>query len=99
MANDWQAMGDELEGLALKLKLHFEQASAESRHQMRTAAEAVADSVAAAFAGLHAAVNDEALQQDVKDAAMDLRDGISNALSQFCARIDHAASAAAESKP
>jgi hypothetical protein len=87
-AKDWKAVGDEIESLALKLKLHFEQATAESAHQMKGAAEAVADSIGTAFDGLHAAVNDPAVQQDIKDAAMDLRDAVSNALSQLSVRID-----------
>jgi hypothetical protein len=90
-AKDWKAVGDEIEGLALKLKLHFEQATSESAQEMKTAAEAVIDSVGTAFDGLHAAVKDPAVKQDIKDAAMDLRDAVANALAQLSARLDAAA--------
>lgn len=87
-SKDWKAVGDDIEGLALKLKLHFEQDAPESRDDMQTAVKAAADGVEAAFEGLRAAVKDPAVKQDVKDVAVGLRDALANTLSELSARLD-----------
>jgi hypothetical protein len=84
---DWDRAADGISGLALKLKLHCEEAGAETAEQTRTALTAVGDSVEAAFDGLKAALSDPAMKQDVSDVAASLRDAVSNSLAELSAKL------------
>jgi hypothetical protein len=66
---DWDRVADSLGGLALKLKLHFEEASGGAAEETRSALAALSEGVEAAFDGLRAAIVDPAMKQDVRDVA------------------------------
>jgi hypothetical protein len=83
----WDRAVDEMGGLALKLKLHCEEASADTVEQTRTALEAIGDGVEAAFDGLKAALSDPAMKHDVSDVAASLRDAVTNSLAELNAKL------------
>jgi hypothetical protein len=73
--------------LALKLKLHFEEASGASAEETRSALAAVSEGVEAAFDGLKAAIADPAMKQNVRDVADGFRDALSNTFAEL--RVQH----------
>lgn len=86
--DDWAAVGDSISGLALKLKLHFEEAASESTAEVKTAIDAASQGFEAALDGLKAAVADPALQQDLSDVAASLRDAVSNTFAEVRSQLD-----------
>lgn len=80
---EWDEVGQAIGGLALKLKLHFEETA---DHKGKEAVDAVCDSVEAAFDGLKAAVNDPAVKQDVRDVATSLGDALRNSFAELVAQ-------------
>jgi enamine deaminase RidA (YjgF/YER057c/UK114 family) len=84
---EWSQVADAVSGLALKLKLHFEEAAGETAEQAKTAVDAIGDSVEAAFEGLTASVKDDAVKQDVKDVAAGLRDALSNTFADLASQL------------
>ncbi len=102
--DDWNRVGDTIGGLALKLKLHFEQAAGGEAEETRRALDAVRDGVETAFDGLKAAIADPAMQQDVRDVATDLRDALGNTFAELSSQLqnlgkDHGAPAPEGSQP
>lgn len=89
-ANDWSEVADALGGLAMKLKLHFEQAADEPGQEIEAALDKMGDAIETAFDALRAAVKDPAVQQDVKDVGAELRDALRNTLTGMSARMRHA---------
>jgi hypothetical protein len=83
---DWKAVGESIEGLALKLKLHCEQNEAAATEDLQLAIQAAGDGIETAFDSLKAAVADDAVKQDVKDVAAGLRDAVANTLAELAAR-------------
>ena len=81
---NWQEVGDKLTGLALKLKMHLEEST---DGKAKEAVDAACDSVEAAFDGLKAAVSDDAVKQDIRDAATSLGDALRNSFSQLRAQM------------
>ena len=84
---DWQQVADRISALALKMKLHFEEAADEPAEEVKTALDALGDAVEGAFEALRASVKDPAVRQDVKDAAADLRDALSNTFAELGAQL------------
>jgi hypothetical protein len=91
---DWKAVTDALEGLALKLKLHFEAASAEvegdvdeATDAVRSAIDDLGDSIDHAFDGLRAAVDDPTMKEDVKQVATALCDALHNTIAEVRADL------------
>jgi hypothetical protein len=72
--DDWAAIGDSIAGLALKLKLHFEETASESFE--------------AAFDSMKKLVADPAVQQDLNDVAARLRDAVSNTFAELRTQLD-----------
>ncbi|MDI1460549.1 hypothetical protein QEZ54_06180 [Catellatospora sp. KI3] len=79
MANEWNEIGDRLQGLGLKLKLHFEQSGPDAwpdaLNKLGTAVEDL-------FKTAGNAVTDEAVRSDVRDVGHLLADAVSNTLNK-----------------
>ncbi|MBV1849437.1 hypothetical protein [Catellatospora tritici] len=79
MANEWNEIGDRLQGLGLKLKLHFEQSGPDAwpdaLNKLGTAVEDL-------FKTTSNAVQDEAVRADVRDVGHLLADAVSNTLGK-----------------
>jgi hypothetical protein len=86
---DWDRVADSLGGLALKLKLHVEEAAGGSAEETRSALAAVGAGVEAAFDGLKAAIADPAMKQDVSDVAAGFRDALSNTFAELSSKLRH----------
>jgi hypothetical protein len=86
---DWDRVADSLGGLALKLKLHLEEAASGSAEETRTALNAVSEKVEAAFDGLKAAIVDPAMKQDVREVAAGFRDALSNSFAELSTKLRH----------
>ena len=82
-ADEWNELADAVAGLGLKLKLHVEQAAAEPADEVNNAVDCVAEAVDRAFDALRSAVQDPAVQDDVREVATRLRDTVTNTLSTF----------------
>ena len=65
-SNRWSEVGDRLEALALKLKLHFEQS--DRRDETADTMEKLRKSVSDAFDAAGNAVRDDAVKADVREA-------------------------------
>ena len=65
-SNQWSEVGERLEALALKLKLHFEQTG--RREEIPDAVERLRSSVSEAFEAAGNAVRDDAVKADVREA-------------------------------
>jgi len=86
---DWDRVADSLGGLALKLKLHFEEASGAPAEEARSALVALSEGVEAAFDGLKASIADPAMKQDVRDVAAGLRDALGNTFAELSSQLRH----------
>jgi hypothetical protein len=93
--SSWAHVGETVEGLALKLKMHAEQARGRERDDVEGAIEAVRLAVESAFGTLHAAVADPAVQADVQSVASGLGDAIAVTLSDVRKRMSGDGTAAA----
>ena len=80
----WREVGDILDGLGLKLKVHFEKAQSEVEGEhVRDAVEAAGAGVQRAFDALGEAVRDPAIKEDVRRAAASLSDAVSNTFAEL----------------
>jgi pyruvate carboxylase len=84
---DWGEVADRIGGLALKLKLHCEEASGDVSADAKLAVDAAVDGVAAAFDGLKAVTADPAIKQDVSDVAASLRDAVHNTFAELASEL------------
>lgn len=80
---DWNEVADAVEGLALKLKLHFESVADESGQAVKDAVDELGDAVERSFDALRGAVEDPAVKENVKEVAVRLRDAVSNTFSEL----------------
>ena len=78
---EWNDVADAVEGLALKLKLHFESVAGDSSAAVKGAVDEVGEAVERSFDALRNAVEDPAVKADVKDVATRIRDAICNTIS------------------
>ena len=85
---DWSDVGDSISGLALKLKLHFEEVATESAAEAKEALDAASDGVEGAFDGLKATIADPAMKQDLCDVAAGLRDAMGNTFAELKAQLN-----------
>jgi hypothetical protein len=83
--DDWDQVADAVGALALKLKLHLEEAASGSVDDARLAVDAVADGVEAAFDGLKSAINDPAVKQDIQTVASGFHDALANTFAELSA--------------
>ena len=75
--NRWSEVGERLEALALKLKLHFEQTKGNEANENAEAFEKLRNSVNEAFEAAGNAVRDDAVKADVKEAGRLFVDAVS----------------------
>jgi Flp pilus assembly pilin Flp len=84
----WREVGKVLDGLGLKLKMHFERAQEEvERERFRDALDAAGAGVQKAFDALGEAVRDPAIRDDVRQAATSLSEAVSNTFSELGAQL------------
>jgi hypothetical protein len=81
----WSEVGERIEALALKLKLHFEQAGRpeEATDPLRKVKEAVTD----AFEAAGNAVRDDAVKADVRATGVLFLDALSASLAKAAERL------------
>jgi hypothetical protein len=80
----WKEVGNVLDGLGLKLKMHFERAQeGVEGERVRDAVEAAGAGIQRAFDALGDAVRDPAIQEDVRRAARSLSDAVSNTFAEL----------------
>jgi hypothetical protein len=65
----WQAVGDRMSALALKLKLHAKEELSEAELGQRAGFDKIAKAVEETFDALGDAAEDEAVREDVREAA------------------------------
>lgn len=65
----WEAVGDRLSALALKLKLHAEEELSEAELGRRVGFDKIAKAVEETFDAMEDAVEDDAVREDVREAA------------------------------
>ena len=84
----WREVGKVLDGLGLKLKVHFERAQEDvDGERFRDALDAAGANVQKAFDALGEAVRDEAIKNDVRQAATSLSDAIATTFSELGAQL------------
>jgi hypothetical protein len=104
-SNQWSEVGEQLEALALKLKLHFEQT--DRREEVPDALQKLRNSVGEAFEAAGNAVRDEAVRADVREAGRLFVDAVSNTFAKVSENLkerademkDRAKPGAAEPEP
>ena len=79
-SNPWSEVGERLEALALKLKLHFEQTG--RGEEAPAAMEKLRNSVGEAFEAAGNAVRDESVKADVKEAGRLFVDAVSTTFAK-----------------
>ena len=83
----WDQVGDQLTGLGLKLKLHFEQAAKEGRPEdedkIKEALRTVGDAVEQAFTALAAATRDDAVRDDARGVGRSMLDALDESFAQL----------------
>jgi hypothetical protein len=80
----WAALGERLEALGLKLKLHVEQETGEAGDAATTIKESferVGDALTHVFEGLDDAITDEAVRDDAKQAGRLLLEAVNTTFS------------------
>ena len=84
----WREVGKTLDGLGLKLKMHFEKAQEDfDGERFRDALDAAGAGVQKAFDALGEAVRDPAIKDDVRRAASSLSDAIANTFSEIGSQL------------
>lgn len=82
----WSDVADQLSGLGMKLKMHFEQAAqpetSETEESVKKAVDEVRDALDRAFSTMGNAVKDPAVKQDVADVARSLGDALATTFSE-----------------
>jgi hypothetical protein len=72
----WKELGDQLESLGLKLKLHVEQATSEIDDDVKDGLARVGKAIEDVFDALGEAVDDDAVRADAKEAGRRLLDAV-----------------------
>jgi hypothetical protein len=85
---DWNEVADAVEGLALKLKMHFEEVTDEGTQAVKSAVDELGDAVERSFDALRNAVVDPAVKENVKEVAVRLREAVSNTFSELKAKAN-----------
>jgi hypothetical protein len=81
--SDWKQVADSLSGLALKLKMHFEQAAGEEdKAEARQALDRLGDAVEGAFEAVRNAVKDPAVKDDVREVGATLKDALAKTFAE-----------------
>lgn len=88
-SNRWSEVGERLEALALKLKLHFEQTG--RREEAPAAIEKLRNSVSEAFEAAGNAVRDDAVRTDIREAGRLFVDAVSATFAKVSENLRHTA--------
>ena len=88
-SNRWSEVGERLDALALKLKLHFEQTG--RREEIPDAVERLRSSVSEAFEAAGNAVRDDAVKADVREAGRLFVDAVSATFAKMSDDLKDAA--------
>lgn len=82
----WEQVSEDLSGLGLKLKMHFEQAAKEGRGEdedkIKEALRKVGDAVDQAFTAMGNASRDDAVREDARDVGRSMRDALDASFSK-----------------
>jgi hypothetical protein len=84
MANEWTEIGERLQGLGLKLKLHYEQSGPS---EMPDAFNKLGTALEDLFKTAGNAVKDEAVRTDLKDVGHMLADAVTNNLNRATTEV------------
>ncbi len=89
----WEAVGDRLESLGLKLKIHFEQAEPGKppAGEVGDAFRQLGAAIEATFSAIGTAVQDPAVRQDASDLATALGDAMADSLTEAGQELAEAA--------
>ena len=83
----WEQVGEQLSGLGLKLKLHFEQAAKEGRPEdedkIKQALRTVGDAVEQAFTAVASAARDDAAREDVRGVGRSMMNALDDSFAQL----------------
>jgi predicted trehalose synthase len=72
----WKELGDQLESLGLKLKLHMMEETSELEDDVKTGLARVGKAIEDVFSALGDVVDDEAVRADAKEAGRRLLDAV-----------------------
>ena len=78
----WKDLGDQLEALGLKLKLHVEQATSEVDDDVRDGLAKAGKAIEDVFDALGEAVDDDAVRSDAREAGRRLLDAVNATFSE-----------------
>ncbi len=81
---NWNELGERLEALALKLKMHMEQSGP---GELPTTLNGLRTAVSDAFEAAGNAVRDEAVRADIKEAGRLLADAVSTTLARASGQV------------
>ena len=85
--DSWQQVGDQLSGLGLKLKLHYEQASKDGQpvdeSPIKEALHKLTIAIEQTFSALGNAVSDDAVREDARNVGFSLRDALESSFSRL----------------
>lgn len=84
----WTEAAEKLEALALKLKLHAEEELASAGVDVPDVAAKLSAAITGAAEAIADAVHDDAIRQDLRDAATSLADAVVTSFHAVKARVD-----------
>jgi hypothetical protein len=84
-SSKWQELADRVEALALKLKLHVEQA--DDDREVKDALGRLRDAVDDAFQAAEGAVHDHAVREDVREVGRLLTDAVTTTFARVSADV------------
>ena len=88
---NWEQVGEQLSGIGLKLKLHFEQAAKDGRPEdedrIKEALQSLAASIDQTFTSLGNAAKDEAVRDDALEVGRSMRDAMDATFAELGERF------------
>ena len=84
----WTEVAEKIEALALKLKLHAEEELASAGVDLPDVADKLSAAITGAAEAIGDAVKDDAIRQDLRDAASSLADAVVTTFHAVKARVD-----------
>jgi len=79
----WKEIGDQLGSMALKIKLHVEEAQSASSDDLKRSLDGLSDAIDNTLQALRTVVKDPALEQDVRDLGQRVNDALFNTFSSL----------------
>jgi hypothetical protein len=84
---NWREVGELLSGLALKVKLHVEEAQSSSGDDLRQSVEKLGQALDDTFRAMRDMTTDEALREDVRQVGQRLGDAFKTTFNQMGAQV------------